>query len=203
MATSRWNSDLKDKKREAVVKVILDTTEEIWVTQGYNAIGMAPIARQIGIAVGTIYNYFKSKEKLIESLISSRMSDLTARLLEEVDSLGDASLEDKIDLFLTALYEGHPSIDRHRKFLVSAYQSDPSYFLSQNYFLESHVCAVLAPWLEDLRAKGLIHSTDTFLTSYLLMTVAKGFFELHLRGKATLPVAKSFAKTTYLQALGA
>ncbi len=47
---------------------ILQTTLRLIVRQGFHATPMSQIIEQSGVAAGTIYHYFKSKEELIHSL---------------------------------------------------------------------------------------------------------------------------------------
>ncbi len=51
-------------KRQAV----LDTTLQMVVHHGFHAAPMAKIAKEAGVAAGTIYHHFKNKEDLIDQL---------------------------------------------------------------------------------------------------------------------------------------
>ncbi|MCE9574102.1 MAG: TetR family transcriptional regulator [Deltaproteobacteria bacterium] len=72
---------------------ILDAAERIFAEHGFFASRVAEIAREAGVADGTIYLYFKNKDDLLISLFESRMervNDLLARTLaqhEPVDRL--------------------------------------------------------------------------------------------------------------------
>jgi TetR/AcrR family transcriptional regulator, fatty acid metabolism regulator protein len=65
---------------------ILDAAERIFAEHGFFASRVAEIAREAGVADGTIYLYFKNKDDLLISLFESRMervNDLLARTLAE------------------------------------------------------------------------------------------------------------------------
>jgi AcrR family transcriptional regulator len=50
---------------------ILQTTREMILQDGYEKLNIRDIARNCGIATGTFYNYFRSKQEIISSLLAS------------------------------------------------------------------------------------------------------------------------------------
>lgn len=54
-------------KRQA----ILDTALALFVSQGFHGTSTASIAKQAGVATGTLFHHFPSKESLMESLMES------------------------------------------------------------------------------------------------------------------------------------
>ncbi len=48
---------------------LLDATEEILKTQGYQALTVLKVARSCRTAVGTVYNYFPGKDELVAQVI--------------------------------------------------------------------------------------------------------------------------------------
>ena len=59
---------------------ILDAAERIFAQNGFYNARVAQIARSAGVADGTIYLYFKSKDDLLISLFESRMEMVNTRL---------------------------------------------------------------------------------------------------------------------------
>jgi AcrR family transcriptional regulator len=59
----------KLKKGEATRLVIEDTAIELFMEQGYHATSMRQIAERAGLALGGIYNHFKSKDEIFEAII--------------------------------------------------------------------------------------------------------------------------------------
>lgn len=55
----------KDARREA----ILDVASEVFYEEGFDAASMSTIAQRLGGSKGTLYNYFKSKEDLVEAFV--------------------------------------------------------------------------------------------------------------------------------------
>src|SRR5882757_3328819 len=52
---------------------ILDAAERVFAQHGFFAARVSEIAKEAGVADGTIYLYFKSKDELLISLFESRM----------------------------------------------------------------------------------------------------------------------------------
>jgi TetR/AcrR family transcriptional regulator, fatty acid metabolism regulator protein len=59
---------------------ILDAAERIFAQSGFFNARVSEIARSAGVADGTIYLYFKSKDDLLISLFESRMERVNAQL---------------------------------------------------------------------------------------------------------------------------
>ena len=60
-------------------KEILDVAEELFVTKGYDKTSTNDILDRIGIARGTLYYHFKSKEDILNAIIERINSSLIAR----------------------------------------------------------------------------------------------------------------------------
>ena len=68
---------MKEKERK-----ILDTSLKLFVERGFHGTSTAEIAKTAGVATGTLFHYFKTKEELIDNLyIYTKES-----ILEEVDN---------------------------------------------------------------------------------------------------------------------
>lgn len=74
-------STIKDK-REAV----LDAAMGLIAEQGFHAAPMALIAQRAGVAAGTIYHYFSSKEDMIVALYGRSKARMGAALMAGVDA---------------------------------------------------------------------------------------------------------------------
>lgn len=77
---------------------ILDAAELIFAKHGFFAARVAEIAKEAGVADGTIYLYFKSKDDLLISLFESRMERVNNQLRDAV-SAGETPT-DKLRIFI-------------------------------------------------------------------------------------------------------
>jgi AcrR family transcriptional regulator len=71
--------------REAYRDAILDAAERVLVSGHFGEAKVAEIAEQAGVSVGTLYNYFSSKEHVLESLFERGRSQLFGLLEPEAD----------------------------------------------------------------------------------------------------------------------
>lgn len=77
--------DRKNRITKQREKQILDAALLVFSRQGFDKATVPDIARQAGIAVGTIYNYYPSKRELFVAVIKSLV--ITPPLLELIDRL--------------------------------------------------------------------------------------------------------------------
>jgi AcrR family transcriptional regulator len=70
-----------DDKLKAIAKATFTLVEQT----GLSGLTMAAIAREAGLATGTLYVYFKSKEELLVALYEQAKTAVAARLMEGDD----------------------------------------------------------------------------------------------------------------------
>jgi TetR/AcrR family fatty acid metabolism transcriptional regulator len=78
---------------------ILEAAERIFARRGFFHARVSEIAREAGVADGTIYLYFKSKDDLLISLFESRMERVTTALSVAIERAG-TSARDRLVAFL-------------------------------------------------------------------------------------------------------
>jgi len=83
---------------------ILDTAEPLFYASGYHETGISDIAKKMGVAQGTIYYYFASKDQLLEALINRKLSALTSEIKIKVHSQ-KASPLNKFEIVLQSLLQ--------------------------------------------------------------------------------------------------
>ncbi len=89
------NSDKKPQIINAAIKV--------FAQKGFYNSKVADIAREAGIADGTIYLYFKSKDDLLISLFETKVEELLQRFKQSIISLKTAS--EKLYKFIRLYFE--------------------------------------------------------------------------------------------------
>lgn len=70
---------------------ILAAAERIFARHGFFAARVSEIAKEAGVADGTIYLYFKSKDDLLISLFEHRMTQVNAELRAAIAGLGPSA----------------------------------------------------------------------------------------------------------------
>lgn len=71
------------KEAEERKNEILDVAERLFGTKGFDSTSTSDILNEIGIARGTLYYHFKSKEEILDATISRMMN----RLLEKAEAI--------------------------------------------------------------------------------------------------------------------
>jgi TetR/AcrR family transcriptional regulator, fatty acid metabolism regulator protein len=69
-------SSLKEKQRQEREELILEAVEEVFMEKGYYEASMDEIAARVGIAKGTVYLHFPSKEELVVAIFQRDMEKL-------------------------------------------------------------------------------------------------------------------------------
>ena len=72
---------------------ILEAAERIFARRGFFHARVSEIAKEAGVADGTIYLYFKSKDDLLISLFESRMERVTTSMNEAIAGAGPSARE--------------------------------------------------------------------------------------------------------------
>ena len=90
---------------------ILAAAETVFAERGFFHAKVSQIAQEAGVADGTIYLYFKSKDDVLISLFEKRMSEVCARMNENVAAADTAA--DKLQSFIgthLSMVEEHPNL---------------------------------------------------------------------------------------------
>src|SRR5262245_48815507 len=93
------NSARGGDKRER----ILESALRVFASKGFFGAKVSDVAEEAGIADGTIYLYFKSKDDLLISLFEAEMQKVIAQLDTAMRGATDAA--DKLRRFVTAYFD--------------------------------------------------------------------------------------------------
>ncbi|SHH61926.1 TetR/AcrR family transcriptional regulator [Clostridium intestinale] len=74
---------------------ILDIAEKLFHIKGYDKCTINDILKEVGIAKGTFYHYFKSKEEVLDAIVS-RYKDVVITRVNEVANNNFITLEEKL-----------------------------------------------------------------------------------------------------------
>ena len=113
---------------------LLDTAQELFFTKGYKQTSIESIIKKIGVAKGTFYYYFKSKEDLMDKLVKRMTNQILSevkKITERTDLNALAKLNrayittrnvkleniDLIKLYLKVLYKDENIILRHKIYM--------------------------------------------------------------------------------------
>ena len=120
-ASAAASPNLRDRLRVLTSQAILDAAEVVFATQGLQAARMEDVAARAGVAVGTLYNYFKDRESLVASLHAWRHQQMI-ELFEQSLAAGETQPFEAQLLGVVRLLLSH--FDQHRAFFVVLMQSE-------------------------------------------------------------------------------
>jgi AcrR family transcriptional regulator len=69
---------------------LLEAARRLFVREGFAAASVSRVVREVGVAQGTFYYYFASKEAAFDALLAEHVADVAARLAAVA---GDAALD--------------------------------------------------------------------------------------------------------------
>ncbi len=81
---------------------LIKTAEILFIEEGYDAVNIRSIAKSSNVAVGTVYNYFSSKEELYQAVLKDSW-DNTMDALQRI-LMAELSLDEKIMSFVNTMY---------------------------------------------------------------------------------------------------
>ena len=104
---------LKQRQRDERAMLILDAAAEVFADKGYHEASIDEIAARVGIAKGTVYLHFPSKEDLVAALVEHQFISF----LQMVDQVAQqpASARVRLEHILQRAYAG---LNAHRTQLL-------------------------------------------------------------------------------------
>jgi len=96
----------KEKRKEREFNLrraeILIQAEKIFSAKGFHNTTVAEIANASGFAIGTLYQFFKSKEKLYTAMVTEKLDTMYAMIQES--AAGETDILKKIEVLVAAQF---------------------------------------------------------------------------------------------------
>jgi len=81
------------KRRASARDRLLAAADELFYAEGVQTVGIDRIIERAGVAKGSLYNVFGSKEELVAAYLASRHDGTTGRLTKAIDRFDDPRLK--------------------------------------------------------------------------------------------------------------
>lgn len=126
---------------------LIDTAQELFLTKGYEKTTINDILKAVGIAKGTFYYYFASKEEVMEAVIK-KIADEDLVIAKEIASRHQLGALERILLFLSA--QSSDASDEKRE-LIREFPKVENALLKQRALEATlkYVCPILAEIIEE------------------------------------------------------
>jgi AcrR family transcriptional regulator len=74
-----------ERQRLRTRRLLLDAGRTLIAAKGVSGLRIQEVTEEADVALGSFYNYFQSKEALLEAVITESLSDLTSAIITNVD----------------------------------------------------------------------------------------------------------------------
>lgn len=169
-------------KGEDKRKAILKATMELITEHGFHATPMSMIAKQAGVAAGTIYNYFPSKEVLINLLYGELRQKMEQALIR--NETGSGNIRERFFLLYRNLFQYFIQNPEEFKFLEQ-YANSP--LILQNTIQDAQQFnQPVIDFLKGGMELGVLRSMDIDLMTAIVYGHVVSIAKHHLSGRHSL-----------------
>ncbi|MCU5518461.1 TetR family transcriptional regulator [Bacillus wiedmannii] len=163
------------KEYEERRKEILETAERLFLTKGYTKTTVNDILKEIGIAKGTFYHYFKSKEEVMDEIIMRIIKEDVTKA-KRIVSNPDIPVLDKL---FKILMEQSPKSGDVKEKMIEQFHQPNNAEMHQKSLVQSiiHLSPVLTEVLEQGIEEGIFSTPYPQEIIELLLSSAQVIFD--------------------------
>lgn len=164
----------KQARARATVEAILTATAHILERDGPDGATTNAIAQRAGVSIGSVYQYFGSREALFEELTRRHVAQMQAVLAQALTELLRAPLEQAIQRLMAALITAHrinPRLDHALQRMAPI----STWLLDEFELLGASMAAAA------LRSRADLDLDDPDRVGWLLVTAVGGVIRASLR----------------------
>ena len=156
-------------RSRATVDAILAATARLLVKQGVDRTLTNQIAEAAGVSIGSLYQYFPSKEALVTALLDQHHDEMRAVLLSELERVRRVPLPDAVRAVIEAMLRAHavdPAL--HRVLMEQVPKVRPP---AQRRDFEREFLRVVTAYLESRRDE--LGVDDVELSAFLVVAAVE------------------------------
>ena len=142
-ARERVTKDPEERRQE-----LIDAAERLFMENSYEATAVSDIVQDVGVAQGTFYYYFPSKEEILEAIIEKDMAALEddVRVIAEDRHLDPAA---KINAIVNSII----GISSSRKEIMDYLHKESNAVMHEK--MERHLIERLVPLMSEVVSQGV------------------------------------------------
>lgn len=137
------------KEAEERKNEILDVAERLFGTKGFDSTSTSDILNEIGIARGTLYYHFKSKEEILDAMISRMMK----RMLEKAKAIAAQKNIPVLQRLTMMMLSLHVSDGNFEQELLKQIHKPQNALMHQK--MEKSLLSGINPIIADLIKEGM------------------------------------------------
>ncbi len=153
------------------VDLILDVSEKLLLSKGYEALTTNAVAAEAGISIGSLYHFFADKVAILEALIT-RYNEAYIEALMNVHQDKSVKLESYVDILLTTLIrfsEGRPGVIIAMSHAITASEK----FAAMETDFKTQVSAMMGAAYRQRNPK--LTEKKAALIAWTIVVIAEGF----------------------------
>jgi AcrR family transcriptional regulator len=175
---------------------ILEAARRIFARLSYAATNVEEIAKEAGMAKGTVYLYFKSKEEIFAAVLASDLERLVDKTIEGMSTANTFAER------LTVFFDLRLDYLQHNRDFLSIYFAEFGSRGSRSKLISEVIDKLFWRGYEFMRqclmqaiAEGELRAVPVEPAAFAIFDLARGFAERHLRGWAQLSLQEDVAFT--------
>ncbi len=168
----------RQARAQATVDAIVKATARVLVDEGYDRASTNRIAQAAGVSIGSLYQYFPSKEALVAALVESHQEGMRARLAAALENERPETLEQRARVLVEALllaYRVDPRLDH-----VLCQEVPKVGELEKVYGFEQQLAQVCRSFL--FTANESIRAIDVDRAIFLIVNAVPGVIRAAVQG---------------------
>jgi AcrR family transcriptional regulator len=158
------------RTREAVLEAAIHCFEE----QGFDETTTALIARRAGIAVGTLYGYFRDKEEILLELLDTTVADVADLVIERLspEHWDGADPRDTARALIDTIFHSQRVRPGLQRIMWERYFKDEA-FRRPFEAIRSRARQAILDFASVLAARGLLRDIDPESASYVILNAVQ------------------------------
>lgn len=173
----------RQKRAKVTVEAILDATAHVLIKEGYDRASTNKIAAKAGVSIGSLYQYFPSKEALVAALVDRHIQDTAAICATALAEAETMPLADAVRNVVEAILATNAHDPRLRVVILE--QVPRVGRLQKLGELHAATTEMLAGVLDRRRAE--LRVRDTNLAAFMVVEAVDALINASLDPKKPLP----------------
>ncbi len=175
----------RQERSQATVDAILDATARVLCSTGYDRASTNRIALAAGVSVGSLYQYFPSKEALVAALVERHVDQMTSLVKRKLAEVASAPIPVAVGHIIQGMFDAHAVDPKLHKVLIE--QVPRVGRLEKLMSVEREVEVLVAAFLEARRTE--IRRARVETAAFVLVSVVESV--THAAVLAELPPARN------------
>jgi AcrR family transcriptional regulator len=179
----------QERSRETVEAILIATTH-ILIKEGYAAANTNKIAERAGVSIGSLYQYFPTKEAIVAALIERHAQSMVGLIEAKLKSVSDAPPEIALPELVKVCISAHTINPQLHKVLIE--QVPRIGQLERVTEVEKQVTLLIRSYIED--KQGQIQPQNIDLAAFILAHTLETLIHAAVLKEPEVSVSQEFTQ---------